>query len=102
MDAPQTHARRWQRRPSTHTVLVEFSDRECLGKLLDVSEGGVGAVLQGTRHRAGERLHLLAAFPQGPRRFLGVVVFAQAASGSSRVGIRLAETAHGEGYPRSG
>ncbi|MHB8766002.1 MAG: PilZ domain-containing protein [Deferrisomatales bacterium] len=83
------HARRWQRRPSTHTVLAEFSDRECLGKLLDLSEAGVGAVLQGTRHRAGERLRLLAACPGTTLRFRGVVVFAQAAAGSSRVGIRL-------------
>jgi len=82
--------RNWSRQALIRSALAVFSGRECLGKTLDLAEGGVGAVLQGTEHRVGERLELVVVFEGATLAFRGTVVRVQPLFQAARVGIRLA------------
>jgi len=81
--------RRWPRQRAITTMLAVFPGRECLGRTLDLSQEGIGAVLQGTDHREGERVKVVAAFPRGTVGFRGIVAYSAPLGKNSRIGVRL-------------
>jgi hypothetical protein len=81
--------RGWPRQPIACTTLAAFAHRECLGKTLDLSEGGAGAILQGAAHRVGERVKLVVVFEGGTLAFRGSLAHVNPQVQSARVGIRF-------------
>jgi hypothetical protein len=93
--------RRWPRERVRFTVLGHFEDRECLGRTIDLGDGGLCAVFQGRDYSVGKvvEVHLVAG--DAVRRLFGAVAFAVPHGRNTRVGIRTRGFAPVAGWDRA-
>lgn len=89
IEATSPGNRSWPRQGFACTALAVLPGRERLGKVVDLAEGGAGAILQGTEHQAGERVKLVLVIGRGTLAFRGSIVHARRLQATSRVGIRF-------------
>ncbi|MDF1554011.1 MAG: hypothetical protein P1P84_13155 [Deferrisomatales bacterium] len=80
--------RRWRREPVAFTVLGRFAGGDRLGKTVNLSERGLGAVFQGRDYAAEQAVELQLVVGGAVRRAFGVVCFAVPRGRHTRLGIR--------------
>ena len=83
-------ARRGPRWADVRTALARVGEEEYLGKLCDVSPGGLGVALKGVQARPGQKLCLAVVFDERVLELEGTVTHARPTTWGSLVGLSWA------------